>query len=58
MGPPDVVTGSMENVVVCISFPDADAAKAWLDDEEYAPMKAIRLESTSNIKEYVVPGVG
>ncbi len=34
MGPPDVVTGSMESVVVCISFPDADTAKAWLADEE------------------------
>ena len=31
---------------------------AWLDDDEYAPFKAIRYESTSNIKEYVVPGLG
>lgn len=56
-GPPDVVTGSMEHTVVCVSFPDADAAKAWLADEEYAPYKAIRHESTSNTKEYVVPGL-
>ena len=35
-GPPDVVMGSMENTVVCISFPDGNAAKAWLDDHEYA----------------------
>lgn len=58
MGPPEVVTGSMESVVVCISFPDGDAAKAWLADDEYAPYLAIRHESTTNIKEYVVPGVG
>ena len=58
MGPPDVVTGSMESVVVCISFPDSDTAKAWLADEDYAPFHAIRHESTTNIKEYVVPGVG
>jgi uncharacterized protein (DUF1330 family) len=57
-GPPDVVMGTMEHAVVCISFPDADAAKAWLEDDEYAPLKAIRHESTSNIKEYIVPGLG
>ena len=57
-GPPDVVMGDTEGVAVCISFPDADAAKAWLDDDEYAPFKALRHGSTSNIKEYVVPGLG
>lgn len=57
-GPPDVVMGSPDSTVVAISFPDADAAKAWLDDDEYAPLKAIRHESTANTKEYVVPGLG
>ena len=57
-GPPDVVMGDPEGVAVCISFPDADAAKAWLDDDEYAPLKAIRHGSTSNIREYIVPGLG
>lgn len=57
VSPPDVVTGSMEHSVICVSFPDADAAKAWLDDE-YASFKAIRYESTSITKEYVVPGFG
>ena len=57
-GPPEVVMGSMEHTVVCISFPDADAAKAWLDDDDYAPLKAIRHGSTTNIKEYIVPGMG
>lgn len=57
-GPPEVVTGSTEHSVVCITFPDAEAAKAWLDDDEYAPFKAIRYESTTNIKEYIVPGLG
>ncbi len=58
MGAPDVVMGEVEHTVVCISFPDADAAKAWLADEDYAPFKAIRHGSTTNIREYVVPGVG
>ena len=57
-GPPEIVMGSMEHAVVCISFPDADAAKAWLDDDDYAPLKAIRHGSTSNIREYIVPGLG
>ena len=57
-GPPDVVEGSAESVAVCISFPDADAAKAWAADAEYAPYKAIRYESTTNIAEYIVPGFG
>lgn len=57
-GPPDVVMGEIESVVVCISFPDVDAAKAWLADDEYAPMKAIRHESTTNIREFVVPSLG
>ena len=57
-GPPEVVKGSVEHSVVCISFPDADAARAWLDDDEYAPLKAIRHGSTTNTKEYIVPGLG
>ena len=57
-GPPDVVTGSAEHTAVCISFPDADAAKAWLADDEYAPLKEIRYSATDNIAEYVVPGLG
>ncbi|MGI9622404.1 MAG: DUF1330 domain-containing protein [Acidimicrobiales bacterium] len=57
-GPPEVVTGSAEHSVVCISFPDGDAARAWLDDDEYAPLKAVRHQSTSSIKEYIVPGLG
>ena len=57
-GAPEAVMGSPEQVAVCISFPDADAAKAWLADDEYAPLKAIRHESTTNIREYIVPGMG
>ncbi len=56
-GPPDAVTGSAENICVCISFPDGDAAKAWLDDDEYAPLKEIRYSATTNISEFIVPGV-
>ncbi len=53
-GPPEVLTGSMGHAVVGIMFPDADSAKAWLDDDDYAPFKAIRFESTTNIAEYIV----
>lgn len=57
-GPPDVVTGSAQSSAVLLQFPDADSAKAWLDDDAYAPMKAIRFDSTSNTSEYIVPGLG
>ena len=57
-GAPDAVMGSPEQVAVCISFPDAESAKAWFDDDEYAPYKAIRHESTTNTREYIVPGMG
>ncbi len=57
-GHTEAVTGSAEGTAVCIKFPDADAAKAWLDDDDYAPFKAIRYESTTNISEYIAPGLG
>jgi len=56
-GPTDVVTGSGAQTCVCVTFPDAAAGKAWLDDDEYAPLKAIRYESTTNITEYIVPAL-
>jgi len=37
--------------------PDSDAAKAWLTDDEYAPLKATRHESTTNITKYIVPAL-
>lgn len=57
-GAPEAVMGSPEQVAVCVSFPDVESARAWFDDDEYAPLKAIRHESTTNIREYVVPGLG
>ena len=57
-GPTESIVGSAESVCVLIQFPDSDAAKAWLDDDEYAPLKALRHGSTSNIREFLVPGLG
>ena len=51
-GPAEAVHGSAEQVCVVIQFPDADAAKAWLADDEYAPLMAIRHASTDNIREF------
>ena len=56
-GPIDAVTGTPAQTCVCLTFPDADAARAWLDDDEYAPLKAIRYGSTTNITEYIVPAL-
>jgi uncharacterized protein (DUF1330 family) len=57
-GQTEVLTGSAASHAVCIKFPDADAAKAWLNDDDYAPLKAIRHSSTTNISEYIAPGLG
>lgn len=57
-GPTDSIEGTAASTCVLISFPDADAAKAWAADDEYAPLKAIRYESTTNIAEYIIPSVG
>ncbi len=55
-GPSEALTGTPEHTAVGIKFPDAESARAWLDDDDYAPLKAIRFESTTNITEYLVPG--
>ncbi len=57
-GKPEPVRGAASNAAVGIKFPDADAAKAWLDDPDYAEAKAIRLESTDNITSYIANGIG
>ncbi len=53
-GPAKATVGEAPSVGVLLSFPDADAAKAWQDDEEYAPLKAIRYEATTNISEVLL----
>jgi uncharacterized protein (DUF1330 family) len=51
---PETLKGEASHSAVGIQFPDADAAKAWLDEPDYAEAKAIRLESTTNITSYIV----
>lgn len=55
---PETLKGDSHDSAVGIRFPDAAAAKAWLDDDEYAPLKAIRLEATANINSYIVDAMG
>lgn len=56
--PPETLVGDASQIAIGIEFPDADAAKAWLVDDEYAPLMAIRLEATDNVSTYVVPTMG
>jgi len=56
-GPTDAIEGSAEAVCVLISFPSADDAKGWANDDEYAPLKAIRYSTTSNTTEYIIPAI-
>lgn len=55
---PEFLDGDSRHSAVSISFPDADAARAWLDDPDYAAAKAIRLESTTNITLFIVEAFG
>lgn len=55
-GAAEALVGTASENCVVISFADADSAKAWLDDDDYAPLKAIRYESTTNISELMVMG--
>lgn len=57
-GGPEVLVGDGTQAVVGLQFPDADAAKAWLADPDYAEALAIRLESTTNITTLIVPMLG
>ena len=51
------IIGQQGQIKVIIQFPNSQAAKAWLDDPEYAPAKAIRLAATDNINQYIVDGL-
>ncbi len=53
-GKPEVVRGEGTQASVGITFPDAAAAKAWLDDPDYAEAKAIRIATTDTITESIV----
>lgn len=57
-GAPEFLGGESRHSAVSISFPDADAAKAWLDEPDYAEAKAIRLESTDNITMFIIDALG
>lgn len=43
------------HALVMIEFPSVDAAKAWEADPDYATVKSLRLESTSNRFEVISP---
>ena len=56
-GAPNFLDVDGEQTAVGIKFPDAAAAQAWLDDEEYAPLKAARLATTGNVRSFIVDGM-
>ena len=51
-GPAEWFAGDRHALVI-IEFPTVDAAKAWEDDPDYAPAKAIRVASTTNRVEVI-----
>ena len=57
-GHPEFLQGTEASTAVGLKFPDADAAKAWLADEDYAPYRAMREAATTNINKFIVPAMG
>jgi uncharacterized protein (DUF1330 family) len=51
-----VLHGENADVKVILKFPSVEAANAWHDDPDYAPAKAIRLASTTNIQAIIIEG--
>ncbi|OEE74745.1 DUF1330 domain-containing protein [Vibrio genomosp. F6] len=49
-----IVDGEMAQMKVVVQFPNKEAALAWHDDPEYAKVKQIRLNSTTNINSFIV----
>ena len=46
-GEAELLEGVWDTVrMVVIEFPDMDAARAWWESEEYAPLKAMRREAS------------
>ncbi len=46
-GEAEVLEGAWDTLrMVVIEFPDAAAARAWWESEEYAPLKAMRREAS------------
>jgi uncharacterized protein (DUF1330 family) len=50
------LVGADRDVKIVLKFPDREAAQAWYDDPDYAPVKAIRLNSTSHISSFIIDG--
>jgi uncharacterized protein (DUF1330 family) len=53
--------GEARAVNIVLSFPSMEAARAFYDDPEYAPVRQIRLDNTANgtltiAREFVPPG--
>ena len=46
---------STRDTFVAIQFPSTAAAQGWLDDPDYAPARALREASTTNVIGFIVP---
>lgn len=48
--------GEAAGVNVVLHFPSEEAALAWYNDPDYAPVKQIRFDSTANNRMVLAPG--
>ena len=51
----EVLDGNPPGGVAVVRFPTEEAVRAFVHDPEYAPLKKIRLESTTNSSAVLVP---
>ena len=51
----EAAEGDPPNSTVVIRFPDTEAARSFLDDPEYQPVRALRLSITSRGQAVIVP---
>lgn len=40
--------GEPRHMQIVLRFPDRDAAQAWYEDPDYAPVRQLRLDATAN----------
>jgi uncharacterized protein (DUF1330 family) len=52
----EAAEGEPPNSTVVLRFPDAEAARGFLDDPEYQPVRALRHSITSRGQAVVAPG--
>ncbi|MDX1415799.1 MAG: DUF1330 domain-containing protein [Candidatus Promineifilaceae bacterium] len=52
----EVLHGDPPQGIIIVRFPSADVVREFVNDPEYAPLKQIRLQTTTDSSAVMVPG--